>query len=56
LIDATKAHYLSSPELRSPMNGNAAAFALEADRTAAAASFPGETLDWSAVRKRLATH
>ncbi|MBL7986103.1 MAG: nitrous oxide reductase accessory protein NosL [Flavobacteriales bacterium] len=56
LIDATKAHYLSSPELRSPMNGNTAAFALEADRTKTAADFPGETLDWSAVRKRLATH
>ncbi|MBP7515291.1 MAG: nitrous oxide reductase accessory protein NosL [Flavobacteriales bacterium] len=56
LIDATKAHYLSSPELRSPMNGNTAAFALEADRTNTATSFPGETLDWSAVRKRLATH
>ncbi len=55
LIDATKAYYLSSPELRSPMNGNTAAFALETDRTNTATSFPGETLDWSAVRMRLAT-
>jgi copper chaperone NosL len=54
LIDATKAFYLHSPQLRSPMRGNVAAFATEADRTAAQQHFPGEALDWPAVKKRFA--
>jgi copper chaperone NosL len=56
LIDATKAYYLASPELRSPMNGNTAAFASGTDRTNTEATFHGEPLDWSAARARLATH
>lgn len=55
-IDATAAHYLASPQLRSPMNGNVAAFTSEQDRTNTAASFPGEELDWTSARARLASH
>lgn len=51
LIDATKAYYLRAPKLKSPMRGNVAAFATEADRKAAMALFPGETMDWPAVKK-----
>ena len=53
LIDATSAHYLRSPDLHSPMNGNVAAYASEADRSAAVDLFAGEPLDWSQARKRL---
>ncbi len=56
LIDATGAFYLASPELRSPMNGNVAAFASEQDREHTAATFPGEELDWSGTRARLESH
>ncbi|MBK7086374.1 MAG: hypothetical protein IPH53_17650 [Flavobacteriales bacterium] len=41
MIDATKAHYLSSPELRSPMNGNAAAFALGGRPHCSSSQLPG---------------
>lgn len=51
LIDATKAFYLRAPGLRSPMRGNVAAFANEADRKEAKAHFPGDDLDWPAVKK-----
>lgn len=55
-VDATQAHYLASPQLRSPMNGNVAAFAVEADRASTAASHPGDLLDWSGARARLTPH
>lgn len=51
LIDATKAFYLHAPKLRSPMNGNVAAFPTAAERTAAEAEFPGDELDWAAVKE-----
>ncbi|HRH69595.1 MAG TPA: nitrous oxide reductase accessory protein NosL [Flavobacteriales bacterium] len=53
LIDATTAHYLAAPSLKSPMNGNVAAFVSVAERTAATAAHPGEELDWKGMRKRL---
>ncbi len=51
LIDATKAYYLQAPTLKSPMRGNVAAFATEAERSEAQKHFPGELLDWPAVKK-----
>lgn len=51
LLDATKAFYLHAPALKSPMRGNVAAFATEADRQVAMEHFPGEALDWPAVNK-----
>lgn len=51
LIDATKAFYLHAPTLKSPMRGNVAAFATEAERKEAQQHFPGELLDWAAVKK-----
>lgn len=56
LIDATTAHYLASPALHSPMNGNVAAFADVADRDVATKDHPGEKLDWGAARTRLTSH
>ncbi|MBS1547404.1 MAG: nitrous oxide reductase accessory protein NosL [Bacteroidetes bacterium] len=51
LIDATKAFYLHAPALKSPMRGNVAAFATDADRQAAKKLFPGDDLDWQGVQK-----
>ena len=51
LMDATKAFYLHAPALKSPMRGNVAAFASEAERKEAQRHFPGEPLDWPAVKK-----
>ena len=53
LLDATRAYYLHSPDLHSPMNGNVAAYASEADRTASVGLVGGELLDWSQARKQL---
>lgn len=55
LIDATHALYLAAPSLKSPMNGNVAAFINAADRSATAATHPGEELDWNAARAKLTT-
>ncbi|MGV9013506.1 MAG: nitrous oxide reductase accessory protein NosL [Flavobacteriales bacterium] len=54
LLDATKAYFLHSPKLRSPMNGNVAAFSTEGDRKAAEAEFPGEEMDWAGAKRLLA--
>lgn len=54
LLDATTAYFLHSPKLRSPMNGNVAAFSTEADRKAAEAEFPGDEMDWAGAKKLLA--
>ncbi|MFZ1685833.1 MAG: nitrous oxide reductase accessory protein NosL [Flavobacteriales bacterium] len=53
LVDATKAYYLHSADLHSPMNGNVAAYASEADRATALGRYAGEPLDWSHARQRL---
>ncbi|MBL7939964.1 MAG: nitrous oxide reductase accessory protein NosL [Flavobacteriales bacterium] len=55
-IDATSAFYLRSPTLKSPMNGNTAAFGSEADRAVATKDHPGEALDWAAARALLTDH
>ena len=52
-IDATKALYLASPELHSPMNGNIAGFANVEERTAAQKVYPGTLLTWEEARKEL---
>ena len=54
LLDATKAFYLHSPKLHSPMRGNMAAFSTEADRKAAESEFPGDVMDWTAAKVLLA--
>ncbi len=53
LIDATHASYLHAPTLRSPMNGNVAAFASAAERDAVAAEQDGERMDWTSARAML---
>lgn len=50
LIDATAAHYKHGAAFRSPMRGDVAAFATEAERDQAPA---GEPLDWERARKKL---
>jgi len=56
LIDATKAHYLRADAMRSPMNGNTAAFVSTSDRKAAMSAGDGELLDWSGARELLTSH
>lgn len=53
LIDATTARYANGPGFRSPMRGDAAAFATEADRAAAMREKGGEEMDWSQLREAL---
>ncbi len=50
LIDATTAWYLQSAMVRSPMGLNVAAFTDEQSCERARISFPGTTLDFSAVK------
>lgn len=54
MLDATSCFYLHGPAFRSPMRGDVAAFATEADRDAAMQRDGGEMLDWAGVRKLLA--
>lgn len=49
-IDATKAYYLASSDLHSPMNGNVAAFADEKDRSLADKIYHGRSLTWEETR------
>ncbi|MFZ1331506.1 MAG: nitrous oxide reductase accessory protein NosL, partial [Flavobacteriales bacterium] len=52
-IDATKAFYLASPDLHSPMNGNVAGFSTEPDRAAAEEINHGKVLTWEEARIEL---
>lgn len=52
LIDATTAFYLHGPSFRSPMRGDVAAFATDADREKANAE-GAEMLDWNSAREKL---
>ncbi|HQV53854.1 MAG: nitrous oxide reductase accessory protein NosL [Flavobacteriales bacterium] len=52
-IDATKAYYLASPDLHSPMNGNVAGFSSEAERATAEKIYHGTLLTWEEARKEL---
>lgn len=51
LIDATSAFYLSGPAFRSPMRGDVAAFAAEADREKARVE-DAVPLDWNGARSQ----
>lgn len=53
LIDATTAVYAKGPGFRSPMRGDAAAFATADDRTIAVKDKGGEELDWAQLREAL---
>lgn len=53
-VSAPEAHYLRSPELRSPMGINLSAFASDADVQAHQAEYGGEVLDWDQVRELVA--
>jgi copper chaperone NosL len=55
-IDATKAFYLHASTLKSPMNGNTAAFATDADREQAMRTEQGDAMDWMQARARLTDH
>jgi len=54
LIDATTALYLQGPAFRSPMRGDVAAYANEAERTKGAAQGESKPMDWTSVRQVLA--
>ena len=51
LINATEAHFLQSPSLRSPMNGNIAAFSNEDSLTKALPKFYGNKITWEEMQK-----
>ena len=53
LIDATKALYVQGDAFRSPMRGDAAAFANASDRSAAVDAKGGKEFDWMQVREAL---
>lgn len=55
-IDATQASYQQANTLRSPMNGNVAAFRTAAERDHAAREHVGASLDWAGARALLTTH
>lgn len=52
LLDATTAFYLHSPEIKSPMAGNVAAFATEDARQQAHHTLGGALLTWAEVQQR----
>jgi copper chaperone NosL len=47
LMPAERTFLLQSDQLRSPMNGNVAAFEKQGDLTAAQQTFPGKIISWS---------
>jgi copper chaperone NosL len=51
LVPATESFLLKSEELRSPMNGNIAAFRSADSMKKFAGQFPGEETDWASFRK-----
>ncbi len=51
LIDAGKAHFLQSPSLRSPMNGNIAAFTHKDSLEKAVLSHYGNIITWEEMQK-----
>ncbi len=53
LIDATKAYYVWSKELSSPMRGNTAAFANKADAEKIAQQYGSTVDDWEAAKQRI---
>jgi copper chaperone NosL len=51
LIDAKNAFFLQSPDLKSPMNGNIAAFSQEASLAKALPKFYGNVITWEDMQK-----
>ncbi len=51
LINANEAYFLQSPKLKSPMNGNVAAFSQEDSLTKILPQFPGFKITWEDVQK-----
>ena len=48
-LDATTAHFVASPALKSPMNSNTAAFADQATAESKAGEVAGKVLDWNTL-------
>ena len=51
LLNVEQAYFLQSPKLKSPMNGNIAAFSQEDSLTKILPKFPGFKITWEDVRK-----
>ena len=51
LIDAKKAFFLQSPDFKSPMNGNIAAFSHEDSLAKALPKFYGNAITWEDMQK-----
>lgn len=51
LINVEQAYFLHSPELKSPMNGNIAAFSVEDSLTTVLPRFPGFKISWEDAQK-----
>lgn len=52
LIDAKNAHFVASPEIRSPMNGQAAAFSSQSALDDANKEWNGTHVSWSELSTR----
>ena len=50
-IDATTVHFVVSPQIKSPMNGNAAAFSSEKQAATMLARTGGEMVTWNGFRE-----
>jgi copper chaperone NosL len=51
LVNAEQAYFLQSPKLKSPMNGNIAAFSQEDSLTQILPQFPGFKITWEEAQK-----
>ena len=56
LIDATKATYLISPEIQSPMGAHLAAFASREDAQKIQGEKGGELYDWQGIQAKFQGH
>jgi copper chaperone NosL len=53
LIDATSAYFLNSSNLRTPMNGQVAAFATQKEAEIAAKDFLGNVMPWEKIQQMM---
>ena len=56
LIDATKATYLISPEIQSPMGAHLAAFASKDEAQKVQAEKGGDLYDWAGIQAKFQSH
>ncbi|XTB52676.1 nitrous oxide reductase accessory protein NosL [Fusobacterium nucleatum] len=56
LIDATKATYLISPEIQSPMGAHLAAFASKDEAQKVQAEKGGDLYDWTGIQAKFQSH